>query len=42
MALSFTDDLRDRVAANLGALEPTLLELGDLRHAAVGVVLLPD
>jgi 8-oxo-dGTP pyrophosphatase MutT (NUDIX family) len=38
----FTDELRHRVAANLAALEPSLLELGELRHAAVGVVLLPD
>ena len=42
MSFGFTDELRLRVAANLAALEPTLLELGGLRHAAVGVVLLPD
>jgi 8-oxo-dGTP pyrophosphatase MutT (NUDIX family) len=42
MSFRFTDELRLRVAANLAALEPTLLELGGLRHAAVGVVLLPD
>ena len=42
MNFSFTDELRLRIAANLAALEPTLLELGELRHAAVGVVLLPD
>ena len=40
--LAFTDDLRLRIASNLAALDPILLELGGLRHAAVGVVLLPD
>jgi 8-oxo-dGTP pyrophosphatase MutT (NUDIX family) len=34
--------LRLRIAANLAGLEPVLLESGDLRHAAVGVVLLPN
>jgi 8-oxo-dGTP pyrophosphatase MutT (NUDIX family) len=33
--------LRLRIAANLATLEPILLEPGDLRHAAVGIVLLP-
>jgi 8-oxo-dGTP pyrophosphatase MutT (NUDIX family) len=42
MNFSFSDELRLRITANLAALEPTLLELGGLRHAAVGVVLLPD
>jgi len=41
-AYQFSAELRARVAANLAALEPRLLEVGDLRHAAVGVVLLPD
>jgi 8-oxo-dGTP pyrophosphatase MutT (NUDIX family) len=39
---AFTGELRARIAANLAGLEPTVLELGGLRHAAVGVVLLPD
>jgi 8-oxo-dGTP pyrophosphatase MutT (NUDIX family) len=39
---SFTPALRDRVRANLAALEPRILAVEGLRHAAVGVVLLPD
>jgi 8-oxo-dGTP pyrophosphatase MutT (NUDIX family) len=39
---AFTGALRRRIAANLAGLEPSLLAAGDLRHAAVGVVLLPD
>jgi 8-oxo-dGTP pyrophosphatase MutT (NUDIX family) len=38
----FTSELRRRIEANLAGLEPSLLEPGSLRHAAVGVVLLPD
>jgi 8-oxo-dGTP pyrophosphatase MutT (NUDIX family) len=38
----FTPDLRDRVSANLAAFEPRTLDAEGLRHAAVGVVLLPD
>jgi 8-oxo-dGTP pyrophosphatase MutT (NUDIX family) len=43
-ALEFTfgGALRARLTANLGRLEPQLLDVGDLRHAAVGVVVLPD
>jgi 8-oxo-dGTP pyrophosphatase MutT (NUDIX family) len=39
---SFTTTLRLRIAANLAGLEPSLLEPGGLRHAGVGIVLLPD
>jgi 8-oxo-dGTP pyrophosphatase MutT (NUDIX family) len=39
---SFSDELREHIQTNLAGLEPTVLELGELRHAAVGVVLLPD
>ncbi|HLZ26959.1 MAG TPA: CoA pyrophosphatase [Chloroflexota bacterium] len=42
MNFDFTDELRAHITANLAALEPTLREPGGLRHAAVGVVLLPD
>jgi 8-oxo-dGTP pyrophosphatase MutT (NUDIX family) len=38
----FTSELRDRISANLAAVEPQLLDAEGLRHAAVGVVLLPD
>jgi 8-oxo-dGTP pyrophosphatase MutT (NUDIX family) len=39
---AFTSELRLRIGANLAGLEPTIFELGSLRHAAVGVVLLPN
>ncbi len=39
---SFTPDLRERISANLAVLEPSILDAEGLRHAAVGVVLLPD
>jgi 8-oxo-dGTP pyrophosphatase MutT (NUDIX family) len=39
---AFTSDLRDRISANLAVLEPLILDAEGLRHAAVGVVLLPD
>ncbi len=39
---SFTPDLRERISANLAVLEPRILDAAGLRHAAVGVVLLPD
>jgi 8-oxo-dGTP pyrophosphatase MutT (NUDIX family) len=39
---SFTPDLRERITTNLAVLEPRLLDATSLRHAAVGVVLLPD
>ena len=39
---SFTTDLRNRISANLAVLEPQILDATGLRHAAVGVVLLPD
>jgi 8-oxo-dGTP pyrophosphatase MutT (NUDIX family) len=41
-AYPFTDELRSRIAANLAQLEPVLLDADGLRHAGVGVVLLPD
>src|SRR5439155_9081971 len=39
---SFTPELRQRISANLAVLEPRILDAAGLRHAAVGVVLLPD
>jgi 8-oxo-dGTP pyrophosphatase MutT (NUDIX family) len=39
---SFTPDLREQITTNLAVLQPRILEVADLRHAAVGVVLLPD
>lgn len=39
---SFTPELRARIAANLAGLEPRILDAEGLRHAAVGLVLLPD
>ena len=39
---SFTTDLRERIRTNLAVLEPRRLDPAGLRHAAVGVVLLPD
>ena len=39
---TFTSDLRERITSNLAVLEPRILDAGGLRHAAVGVVLLPD
>ncbi len=39
---SFTSELRTRISANLAAFEPRILDADGLRHAAVGVVLLPD
>ena len=39
---SFTTDLRERIRTNLAVLEPRILDPAGLRHAAVGVVLLPD
>ena len=39
---SFTAELRERVRGNLAALEPHILDAAQLRHAAVGVVLLGD
>jgi 8-oxo-dGTP pyrophosphatase MutT (NUDIX family) len=41
-SFTFTPELRERIAENLASLPPTVLAAGDLRHAAVGVVLLPD
>jgi 8-oxo-dGTP pyrophosphatase MutT (NUDIX family) len=41
-SFTFTPALRERIAENLASLPPTVLAAGDLRHAAVGVVLLPD
>lgn len=41
-SFTFNSELRERVADNLVSLPPTILAAGDLRHAAVGVVLLPD
>jgi 8-oxo-dGTP pyrophosphatase MutT (NUDIX family) len=40
--LAFTPALRERIAANLAAHEPRLLQSADARPAAVGVVLLPN
>ena len=40
--MSFTPELRQRISANLAMLEPRILDAAGLRHAAVGVVLLPD
>lgn len=40
--LQFSDELRARVSANLSSFRARLLEADGLRHAAVGVVLLPD
>ena len=40
--LQFSDELRARVSANLSSFRARLLETDGLRHAAVGVVLLPD
>jgi 8-oxo-dGTP pyrophosphatase MutT (NUDIX family) len=42
LAFPFTAQLRDLIAANLATLEPRILDAAGLRHAAVGVVLLPD
>jgi 8-oxo-dGTP pyrophosphatase MutT (NUDIX family) len=39
---SFTPELREQISTNLAVLEPRILDVADLRHAAVGVVLLPD
>jgi 8-oxo-dGTP pyrophosphatase MutT (NUDIX family) len=39
---SFTAELRERISANLAVRQPRLLDGAGLRHAAVGVVLLPD
>lgn len=39
---SFTTDLRDRISANLAMLVPHILDAAGLRHAAVGIVLVPD
>ena len=41
-SFTFTTELRARIADNLASLPPTVLAAGYLRHAAVGVVLLPD
>jgi 8-oxo-dGTP pyrophosphatase MutT (NUDIX family) len=41
-SFTFTTELRGRIASNLASLPPTVLAAGDLRHAAVGVVLLPN
>src|SRR5437868_7733593 len=38
----FTASLREKIAHNLAALEPHRLDAEGLRHAAVGVVLVPD
>jgi 8-oxo-dGTP pyrophosphatase MutT (NUDIX family) len=38
----FTPDLRERITTNLAVLQPRILDAAGLRHAAVGVVLLPD
>jgi 8-oxo-dGTP pyrophosphatase MutT (NUDIX family) len=38
----FTSELRRQLHANLARLDPSLIRPGVLRHAAVGVVLLPD
>ncbi len=38
----FTTELRERIATHLGAFQPATLDADGLRHAAVGVVLLPD
>jgi 8-oxo-dGTP pyrophosphatase MutT (NUDIX family) len=40
--LSFGAELRDRIISNLASFQPLLLAAEGLRHAAVGVVLLPD
>ena len=42
MAFSFTSALRDRIAKHLAAFEPRELSVDQLRHAAVGVVVLAD
>jgi 8-oxo-dGTP pyrophosphatase MutT (NUDIX family) len=39
---SFTPELREQISTNLAVLEPRILDVAELRHAAVGVVLLPD
>ena len=39
---TFTSDLHERITNNLAVLEPRMLDGAGLRHAAVGVVLLPD
>src|SRR5438132_2629234 len=39
---SFSADLRARITGNLASFQPRLLAADALRHAAVGVVLLPD
>jgi 8-oxo-dGTP pyrophosphatase MutT (NUDIX family) len=40
--LQFSDELRARISANLASFRATLSNGDGLRHAAVGVVLLPD
>jgi 8-oxo-dGTP pyrophosphatase MutT (NUDIX family) len=40
--LTFTSELRHRIATNLAQLEPLILSAHELRHAAVGVVLVAD
>ena len=39
---AFSADLRTRITGNLASFQPRLLGADGLRHAAVGVVLLPD
>jgi 8-oxo-dGTP pyrophosphatase MutT (NUDIX family) len=42
LASSFTSELRERIAANLAAFEPRILDADGLRQAAVGIVLVSD
>jgi 8-oxo-dGTP pyrophosphatase MutT (NUDIX family) len=42
LALSFTPELRNRITEHLAGFEPRELSVDQLRHAAVGVVVLAD